>query len=101
MYVVLCYNPNHPIKVSGDAWAYYEVNDIPSCVKEDGSEWPIASNTLTTSEHNYVEIEKETLEDGQKYFVCLQLPLKRWLRFYVIYLPLSSYSLNSNEYNEY
>ena len=80
---------------------YYKVNDKAPWVKEDGSEWPITSNTLTTSEHNYVEIEKETLEDGQKYFVRLQLPLKRWLRFYVVYLPLSSYSLNSNKYNEY
>ena len=57
------YNPSLPLKLAGDASAY-GVGAVISHVMEDGSERPpiaYASRTLSTSEQNYAQVEKEAL----------------------------------------
>ena len=56
------YNPLLPLRLAGDASAY-GIGAVISHVAEDGAEKPIAfaSRTLSKSEQNYSQIEKETL----------------------------------------
>ena len=56
------YNSTLPLKLAGDASAY-GVGAVISHIMEDGSEHPIAfaSWTLSTSEKNYAQVEKEAL----------------------------------------
>ena len=56
------YNPNLPLKFAGDASAY-GVGAVISHTMDDGTEQPIAfgSRTLSKSEQNYSQIEKEAL----------------------------------------
>ena len=56
------YNPNLPLKLAGDASAY-GVGAVISHTMDDGTEQPIAfgSRTLSKSEQNYSQIEKEAL----------------------------------------
>ena len=60
--VLVHYDPKLPIKVAGDASAY-GVGAVLSHVMEDRSERPIAfaSRTLSASERNYAQVEKEAL----------------------------------------
>ena len=60
--VLVHYNPTLPVKMAGDASAY-GVGAVISHVMPDGSERPIAfaSRTLTDSEKNYSQVEKEAL----------------------------------------
>ena len=59
--ILVHYDPTLPIKVAADASAY-GVGAVLSHVI-DGNERPIAfaSRTLTSSEHNYAQVEKEGL----------------------------------------
>ena len=60
--VLVHHNPALPLKLAGDA-SGYGVGAVISHIMEDGSEHPIAfaSRTLSTSEKNYAQVEKEAL----------------------------------------
>ena len=60
--VLVHYNPDLPIRVAADASAY-GIGAVLSHVQQDGSERPVAyaSRTLSSSEKNYSQIEKEAL----------------------------------------
>ena len=60
--VLVHYDPQMPLRMAGDASAY-GVGAVLSHVFPDGSERPIAyaSRTLSQSEQNYAQVEKEAL----------------------------------------
>ena len=84
--VLAHYNPKLPIKMAADASAY-GVGAVISHVYPDGSEKPVtfASRTLSKSEKNYAQIEKEALAliFGVRRFH--QIPL--WPKFHLGHRP--------------
>ena len=60
--MLINYDPNKPLVLSTDASAY-GVGAVMSHIMPDGSERPIAfsSRTLTKSEQNYAQLEREAL----------------------------------------
>ena len=56
------YDPSLPISLASDA-SSYEIGSVISHVLPDGSDRPIAfaSQTLSASEKNYYQLEKEAL----------------------------------------
>ena len=60
--VLVHYNPARPIRLAADA-STYGIGAVISHTMDDGTERPIAfaSRTLSPSEQNYSQVEKEAL----------------------------------------
>ena len=61
-HVLIHYNPSLPLRMAGNASAY-DIGAVISHIIPDGTERPIdfTSRTLSSSEHNYAQVEKEAL----------------------------------------